>query len=475
MKQFVVYFAQTLLSFRLAELNALAVIENVKLKYDPRSLRVDASCLLVQFAISKPSLCTQSPFLVVEMDSVDDAKKLLTRSILIKEIIELWAHADSLDALLEEVRAIPIEQHNQYLHKRFKFNVSVFGSTLTIAQQVQQIERFSFLPYLGDIDLKTPEVVFTLYQDFYDFPNQGLPSPENPIRLFWGPFVAAGDRALIQKYDLKKRDYLGTTSMDAELSLIMSNVALVKSGSFVLDPFVGTGSFLFTSSHFGAFTMGADIDGRQIRGKDNKNIDSNAKQYDLTHRILGTVVCDIAHHPWRATPFWDAIICDPPYGVRAGAKKISINPKTPPKTSTHNPDGSPKLPQTVPYPLPEVLTDLTSFAAVHLVPGGRLVYWLPTITETYTPRDFPRHSRLRLLDNCEQNFNKWARRLIVMEKLRDDELDLSVDDLAADVDAGVWSRGGIVDSRQVSVDQDGVVSFVEFPAHAQFRKVYFTK
>jgi hypothetical protein len=35
------------------------------------------------------------------------------------------------------------------------------------------------------------------------------------------------NRTLIQKYDLKKRPYLGTTSMDAELSLIMSNMGLV--------------------------------------------------------------------------------------------------------------------------------------------------------------------------------------------------------------------------------------------------------
>lgn len=29
------------------------------------------------------------------------------------------------------------------------------------------------------------------------------------------------------KYDLKKREYLGITSMDAELSLVMANQALV--------------------------------------------------------------------------------------------------------------------------------------------------------------------------------------------------------------------------------------------------------
>ncbi|KAJ3113174.1 hypothetical protein HK100_002076 [Physocladia obscura] len=430
MKDFVFCFAQTHLNFRLAELNALAILEAIEIQYNPSDLLL------------------ASPFLLVKLPSIADAKKLLNRSILLKEVIELWAEADTFDNLLVKVRELPIHYHKPYLKSRFKFNVSVFGSTLTIPQKVEQIERFSFLPYEGDIDMKNPEVVFTVYEDFYDLPNQGIPSPEHPFRLFFGPFVAESNRGLIQKYDLKKRGYLGTTSMDAELSLIMSNVALVRPGSFVLDPFVGTGSFLVTSSHFGAYTLGADIDGRQIRGK--------------------------AHHPWRTTEFWDAIICDPPYGVRAGAKKIAINSKTPPKTSILNRDGGYKLPQTIPYELDEVLNDLISFAAIHLVPGGRLVYWLPTITEEYSPRDVPRHRRLRLLDNCEQNFNKWARRLIVMEKLRVDESDLNVSELLVEVERGLHKQMTL-DTKDVKIDEGGLVSLNESPAHANFRKGYFNE
>ncbi len=101
--------------------------------------------------------------------------------------------------------------------------------------------------------------------------------------------------------------------MDAELSLIMANQALVKSDSFVLDPFVGTGSFLITCSHYGAFTLGSDIDGQQIRGKgmnlqlmheqfpliwnlDGASIESNVEQYNLANRIMGNVVCDFGMH-----------------------------------------------------------------------------------------------------------------------------------------------------------------------------------
>lgn len=50
--------------------------------------------------------------------------------------------------------------------------------------------------------------------------------------------------------------------MEAELSLIMANQAKVSPGKFVYDPFVGTGSMLYTSAFFGAAVIGSDIDGR---------------------------------------------------------------------------------------------------------------------------------------------------------------------------------------------------------------------
>ena len=63
----------------------------------------------------------------------------------------------------------------------------------------------------------------------------------------------------------------------------------------VLDPFVGTGSLLVSCAHFGAMTMGCDIDGRQIRGENGKSVESNLIQYHLQDRVLGNIVCDIGN------------------------------------------------------------------------------------------------------------------------------------------------------------------------------------
>lgn len=56
--------------------------------------------------------------------------------------------------------------------------------------------------------------------------------------------VAFGDgRALVQKFTLKKREYLGTTSMASEWSLLMANQALARRDTLIIDPFAGTGEY----------------------------------------------------------------------------------------------------------------------------------------------------------------------------------------------------------------------------------------
>ena len=56
--------------------------------------------------------------------------------------------------------------------------------------------------------------------------------------------------------------YIGPTSLDHSLALILANLAGVRQGNLVLDPFVGTASILVACSYFGAFCTGMDIDAR---------------------------------------------------------------------------------------------------------------------------------------------------------------------------------------------------------------------
>jgi hypothetical protein len=60
--------------------------------------------------------------------------------------------------------------------------------------------------------------------------------------------VADGRRADLARFNLKDRLYIGSTSMDPTLSFIMANLARVKPGDVVYDPFCGTGQSRATSN-----------------------------------------------------------------------------------------------------------------------------------------------------------------------------------------------------------------------------------
>ncbi|KAI8056218.1 hypothetical protein BDF22DRAFT_674429 [Syncephalis plumigaleata] len=401
MPRYLLQLAQVHDQFRLPELESLARLYNIDLAFDRNSYADD------------------SPFLFIELENDSQAKKLIERSILAKAIYEPWACQDNYAALHEEIKAHP-ERWPMYKTTSFKFSVTVFGGTLPQEDQLDIINSFAYLPFEGKIDLKNPQVEFVVIADYgLDFTRNNL--PEVPQKVYMGRLVAHSNRDIVNRYDLKKRRYLSNTSMDAELSLIMANQALAAPGKLIYDPFVGSGSFLYTCSHFGAYTMGSDIDGRQFRGRDGKSVNTNIEQYGLHGKVLDVLTLDIKHHAWRRTPLFDGIVTAP-YGVRAGAKQLGR--KNGQVRPIHMVDGKPAhlqenyYPPTRPYEMDDVIRDLHEFAAQNLVLGGRLVYWLPTITDEYEPKDIPEHPCLTVIANSEQSFGLWSRRLITLEKTR---------------------------------------------------------
>ena len=85
---------------------------------------------------------------------------------------------------------------------------------------------------------------------------------------------------------------------------------------------------------------------------------------------------------------FDAIVCDPPYGIRAGARKAGSR-KTDVRVVPSDIRAA-HIPQTQPYAVEDVLVDLLDLAAQNLRLGGRLVFLLPT-TYDFDESDLPRH------------------------------------------------------------------------------------
>lgn len=143
-----------------------------------------------------------------------------------------------------------------------------------------------------------------------------------PAMVYLGRRVGKSDREAVFKYNLKKRRYISRTSMDSELSLVTANLVLAAPGKVLYDPFVGTGSFTISCAHFGAMTIGSDIDGRSIRGCGQMGLFGNFEQYGLQSQFLDSFIADLTHSPLRAGQLFNGIICDPPYGIREGPKVL---------------------------------------------------------------------------------------------------------------------------------------------------------
>lgn len=194
--------------------------------------------------------------------------------------------------------------------------------------------------------MKDPDEIFTIFEEWADKPP--TETEKSPTRLFMGRLVGLSSRDQISRYDLKKRAYISTTSMDSELALITANLALAGPGKLFYDPFVGTGSFPLAAAHFGAFVFGSDIDGRTLRGtlswtggmvkKEERNLKTNFSQYSLEGRFGDAWVADLTHSPLQADRRWlDGIMCDPPYGVRESLQVLGHRSSQP--LAVRNKDG----------------------------------------------------------------------------------------------------------------------------------------
>jgi predicted RNA methylase len=130
-------------------------------------------------------------------------------------------------------------------------------------------------------------------------------------------------RATHVELALSRRAYLGPTSLEPLLALAMCNMAGVKPGSLVLDPFVGTGSVLVAAARFGGATFGIDIDYRVLcMGKAGRTVSSNFEQYGLPlPELLRADMAELCLRGSATAGLFDAVVCDPPYGVRAGVRQ----------------------------------------------------------------------------------------------------------------------------------------------------------
>ncbi|CAG9769697.1 unnamed protein product [Ceutorhynchus assimilis] len=411
-KKYLLWFAQEHIEFRNAEIESLLSLFKIEMRY-----------------AQKPQ--SKEPFWIVEFSSEGDAQLLTSRSVSLRNCMELWGHEKSVDLLHNSLRK-KCEIFAPYFspNKSFKIEVETYCKHFTQQEKVNKLETFNYLPIEGQVRLNNPDTCLQYIEYYGIIPND---PPELPHDVFFGKCVAYGLRQLMKKLSLKTRKFIGNTSMDPQLSLLMANQAKVKNGDIILDPFVGSGSLLVAAAEFGGYVFGSDIDYLMLHGKtkpsrirqqkraSDESVRANMQQYNLEHKYLDVLINDFAMVFWRDSFEFDAIITDPPYGIRESTEKVGTEK---PNYTVSEEHLATHIPAKIEYGIPSIYKDLIIFASKHLKVGGRLVCWFPVLRDDYTVNCLPKHPCLKLLANSEQPLSKvTSRRLLTYEKTKHPSVD----------------------------------------------------
>jgi putative methyltransferase (TIGR01177 family) len=124
--------------------------------------------------------------------------------------------------------------------------------------------------------------------------------------------VGAVDRTGFRARRMPAFPFQRPVTLDPRLARVAVNLARVRPGDRVVDPFVGTGSLLIEAALVGARVTGIDRDASMVRGALQNFAHVGLVPESMTVGDSASVgnAIDGAH--------WDALVTDPPYGRASG-------------------------------------------------------------------------------------------------------------------------------------------------------------
>jgi tRNA (guanine10-N2)-dimethyltransferase len=141
------------------------------------------------------------------------------------------------------------------------------------------------------VDVRSPDRIFNLLV--------------NPQGSLLGESLWNSTKGRFSNRSPQRRPFTHPSNLTPKLAVCMLNLARVKVGQVVLDPFCGAGSILMECEHMGGHSLGVDIARRMVRGSGR-----NLKW--IGGAQLGLIQGDARCLPIREV---DAIVTDPPYGL----------------------------------------------------------------------------------------------------------------------------------------------------------------
>lgn len=268
------------------------------------------------------------------------------QSVGCRGVFEVWGQGETLAACAADV---PADRVRRRITGTWRMDSAVLGARRSTIQGGLSARMAAFetlLAALRDrpVDLDNPDHRLWLVEDRQRVRDLS-PMPEPPPRfllLVQLPSAAPSIQARVTQLELRKRAFLGTTSMPADRALMLCNLALARApraGAAVLDPFCGSGSILLAAAALGAHTVGSDLDWRVVshnrwpvqippsRGRPNRGVERVRMRDNFTEAGLpeptALLALDIGAPDAAARLLqanggqpYDAVVCDPPYGRR---------------------------------------------------------------------------------------------------------------------------------------------------------------
>ena len=185
----------------------------------------------------------------------------LARCTLIRSVIELWGYGLNIDDCVQSIQiGNALHRHKQGKHltasnninnaksletRSWKLTIHTLGATFNRDEQHNMRLKFSFLELPGPVQMERSDDEYLFIREVELDPAGGAVYPRHsekkelipendarpPLGCYFGRILGNSKMGRnwrgsnrLEQYSLKKRMYLGPTSMDSELSLIMTNL-----------------------------------------------------------------------------------------------------------------------------------------------------------------------------------------------------------------------------------------------------------
>ena len=136
---------------------------------------------------------------------------------------------------------------------------------------------------------------------------------------FWfGQFVSHSLRKSVRQRTANRRPFFHPSSMNPLLQRTMVNLAALRPGEWLLDPFCGTGGSLIEAARMGIQSIGVEIDRKIVWGA-YKNLKADKITNDYTHLIFGD-----ANQLFFRGGSISAVVTDPPYGTASSTRGFNL-------------------------------------------------------------------------------------------------------------------------------------------------------